>query len=284
MSFTRPNSLKSSLYAMVGPAMLNLNNISSFANPEADLVEVVEMRLRLPRLARVFDGYRLAQISDIHMGTGMTPERLMRIVRMVNAQKPDAVAITGDFVTLNPVSYVAESLVRALSRLRANDGVYAVLGNHDHFSDAQAVRQIIRDSGMVELSNHVHTLRRGDELLHMAGVDDHYYDHDRMDDVLGQMPEAGAAVLLAHVPDYADISAATGRFDLQISGHSHGGQIRLPGAEPLALPRLCKKYPSGLYQVGGMMQYTNRGLGTVILPIRFNCRPEITVFTLEAGG
>jgi predicted MPP superfamily phosphohydrolase len=88
-------------------------------------------------------------------------------------------------------------------------------------------------------------------------------------------------VLLAHEPDFADTSAATGRFALQISGHSHGGQVRLPFMR-LVLPQLGEKYPMGLYQVGGMYQYTNRGLGMVSPRVRFNCRPEITILTLQA--
>ena len=105
---------------------------------------------------------------------------------------------------------------------------------------------------------------------------------DRLDEVLAQLPADGAAMLLCHEPDFADISAATGRFDLQISGHTHGGQIVLPFIGPIHTPRYGHKYSLGMYQVGDMIQYTNRGVGMARLPVRFNCRPEITVFTLEA--
>jgi predicted MPP superfamily phosphohydrolase len=103
-----------------------------------------------------------------------------------------------------------------------------------------------------------------------------------MDQVLKRLPEDGAAILLAHEPDFADISARTGRFDLQISGHTHGGQIRLPMIGFPYLPRFGRKYPRGLYKVGNMLQYTNRGVGMVHLPVRFNSRPEITLFTLSS--
>jgi predicted MPP superfamily phosphohydrolase len=96
------------------------------------------------------------------------------------------------------------------------------------------------------------------------------------------LPAEGCAILLAHEPDCADDSAATGRFDLQISGHSHGGQVSLPLIGPPVLPYLAQKYPSGLYQVGQMFQYTNRGVGMTPPYVRLNCRPEITVFTLES--
>jgi hypothetical protein len=118
-------------------------------------------------------------------------------------------------------------------------------------------------------------------MLHLAGVDDVWESQDRLDLVLEALPDAGAAILLAHEPDFADVSAAAGRFDLQLSGHSHGGQVIFPLRGPLVLPRYARKYPIGLYQVGGMLQYTNRGLGMIPPRVRFNCRPEVTVFTLR---
>ena len=105
----------------------------------------------------------------------------------------------------------------------------------------------------------------------------------RLDLVLDKLPENGAAVLLAHEPDFADVSSATGRFDLQLSGHSHGGQVRMPIRGPVFLPPFSQRYSSGLYEVGEMLQYTNRGLGFVDARLRFLCRPEITVLTLESA-
>ena len=127
------------------------------------------------------------------------------------------------------------------------------------------------------------TLRREEAQLHIAGVDSLWYDKADLNPVLQQLPEEGAALLLAHEPDFADISAKTGRFDLQLSGHSHGGQIILPLVGPPWLPRHGRNYPLGQYQVGDMIQYTNRGIGMVIPTVRFNCRPEISVFTLRAA-
>ena len=100
--------------------------------------------------------------------------------------------------------------------------------------------------------------------------------------MLRTLPERGAAILLAHEPDFADVSAATGRFDLQLSGHSHGGQVRVPLLKSLALPPFSHRYSSGLYEVGSMIHYTTRGLGFVNMRLRFFCRPEIAVFTLHS--
>jgi predicted MPP superfamily phosphohydrolase len=235
--------------------------------------------LALPRLAAPFSGYRLLQLSDLHLGDWLTRARLEAMVRLANAQRPDLVAITGDFVTRRPEACAAD-LAEVLAELRARDGVVAVLGNHDYWGNAGVVREALRAAGIRELPNTVYTLERGGALLHLAGVDDIWERRQRLDDVLTALPAAGAAVLLAHEPDFADVAAASGRFDLQLSGHSHGGQIALPLVGPPLLPPLGRRYPSGRYQVGGMVQYTNRGIGMVRPYVRFNCRPEMTIFTL----
>lgn len=282
---SRRRFVKISLFSALGTAFAGVAGFAYAHDIEPEQIEIVRLELRLPRLSPTFDGYRLAQISDIHMGTGMTPERLARIVQMVNEQQPDAVAITGDFVTQGDVSFLAQGLSEPLRQLQPKDVAVAILGNHDHWTDAPAVRQVIADSGMLDISNSVYTIQRGADSLHLAGVDDYWERQDRLEDVLDLLPETGCAVLLAHEPDYADISAATGRFDLQLSGHSHGGQVRIPFLNrPIIVPRYSLKYPVGQYQVGAMIQYTNRGLGTIAPAVRFNCRPEITVFTLRAGG
>lgn len=246
---------------------------------EPGWVDIAPLRLALPRLAPEFHGYRMVQISDIHMDGWMTRARLAEIVELVNQQEPDLVAITGDFVIDAPERFAGD-LVAALSGLAPCDATLAVLGNHDHWTDPVIVRRILHESGVLDVSNDVHTLRRGEAMLHIAGVDDYWERQARLDLVLELLPDAGAAILLAHEPDFADVSAATGRFDLQISGHSHGGQVIVPFRGPPTLPRYAEKYPGGRYQVGGMVQYTNRGLGMIPPRVRFNCRPEITVFTL----
>ena len=239
---------------------------------------------QLPRLHPAFDSFRIVQISDLHVGTGMNTQRLMHIAALVNQQQADAVVITGDFITQGKISAPhAQTLREGLGAIQAPERA-AVLGNHDHWADPEGVRSILSEVGIRDLSNAAYSLQRGDALLHLCGVDDHWEHLDRMDRVLAALPDDGAAVLLAHEPDYADISAATGRFDLQLSGHSHGGQVIVPLLNrPLVLPRLGKKYPIGEYRVNGMIQYTNCGLGTIKPAVRFNCRPEITVFTLRAG-
>lgn len=279
---TRRQFLWRAFQVTLGATALGAGGLGYATAVEPDWIDIRRITLKLRRLSRAFHGYRVAQISDIHIDDWMRG-RLPGIVDLINAQRPDLVAITGDFVTNRPRRY-AQDLVAGLAPLRGRDGVFAVLGNHDHWTSASTIRMIIKDSGANEIGNRVHTVRRGDASLHVAGIDDFMVRADRLDQVLERMPAEGAAILLVHEPDFADISAPTGRFDLQISGHSHGGQIRLPVLGAPFLPHHGRKYPIGLYRVGEMLQYTNRGLGTLGLHVRLNCRPEITVFTLEAGS
>ncbi len=249
---------------------------------ETRRVEVKHMTLTLPRLAPEFDYYRLVQIGDLHLDDWTKPERLRGIAQKVNEQQPDLVVITGDFASYSAEQLDAQRLIDALRALRTHDGCVAILGNHDYLTDVKLVRRCIHEGGVTELINDVCTLERGDAALHIAGIDDVMEGRSRLDLVLEKLPGSGAAILLAHEPDFADVSAATGRFDLQLSGHSHGGQIGVPLLRRLVLPPFSQRYTRGLYEVGGMILYTNRGLGFVHLRLRFLCRPEITVFTLRS--
>jgi hypothetical protein len=244
-------------------------------------VDVTQIELALPRLSPAFHGYRIAQISDFHFGTWLSRQRLAQAVELVNHQEPDIIAITGDYVSHHLERHYND-LFEVLSDLRARDGVVAVLGNHDHWNNPQLIRHMLSELHIRDLSNSFFTLTRGEAQLHLCGVDDLMTAMDRLDEMMSNLPAEGAAILLSHAPDFADISAGTHRFDLQISGHSHGGQLVFPVLGPLYLPGYGRKYTSGLYHINGMYQYTNRGLGTAELQVRLNCRPEITLYNLQA--
>jgi uncharacterized protein len=249
---------------------------------EPGFVEVEQVELSLPRLEKPFDGFRLAQLSDIHLGGGLEQERLDYFVESTNALGADAIVITGDFISSN-AWLQEEKLASSLGKLHAPDGVFAVLGNHDHWSDADSVRRALRAANVIELPNAAHTLRRGNAVLTIAGVDDAMCGLHDIQRAARQIPKTGAAILLAHEPDFADEFSRLGRFDLQLSGHSHAGQICMPISGPIVLPQHAKKYPRGHYDVGGMQLYTNRGLGSSGIHVRLNCRPEISLFTLRRG-
>lgn len=247
-----------------------------------DWVAVNEVTLVLPHLHPVFDRFILVQISDLHLGTWMRSHHLEQVVSLVNAQKPDLIAITGDFVTYPPEE-VRPDLVKSLRRLHAASGKVAVLGNHDHWSSPVLIREMLREAGVIELANTVFELSRGPRCLQVAGVDDYMEGNASLDGIIQDLRPEGCAILLAHEPDFAEVSAPTGRFDLQLSGHSHGGQIIFPWIGPLFLPSYARRYPRGLYRVEEMMVYTNRGLGTAEIPLRLNCKAEITVFHLRSS-
>ena len=284
---TRRDFLKLTRLVGLNTFLVGMGGLGYSTLVEPGWLEVVRVTLKLPRLAPSFAGFRLVQISDIHIGDWMNRERLQHVVRRALAQEPDLIVITGDFVIGRvwnaSIKASVDDLVEALSALTKRHTALAVLGNHDYWTNVQAVRAALRDCGIHNLSNDVYTLSKDGAQLHIAGVDDIWEDHDDLKLVLEKLPPSGAAILLAHEPDFADRSAGTGRFDLQLSGHTHGGQVVLPWIGAPLLPHLGKKYPAGLYQVGDMWQYTNRGVGMARLKVRLNCRPEITVFTLEPG-
>jgi uncharacterized protein len=274
--------------ALAGLAAFSGGGILYLKEIEPSWIEITQVKLSLKRVPPAFHGFRLVQISDIHLGGWMNQEHLETVVQKVTEQKPDAVAITGDFVTghgwSSQLPTFLGQLKETLKPLAQSFLTIGVLGNHDHWTNPYEVRKMLKEAGITELANSSMTLIRGNDRMNLAGVDDIYVGRQRLNHVVAQVGEAGAAVFLAHEPDFADESSRTGCFDLQISGHSHGGQVVIPFVGPPVLPRWGSKYPSGLYQVGDMFQYTNRGVGMTEPAVRFNCQPEITVFTLESGS
>jgi len=285
---TRRDFLKLLKGGAIDLALLALGGLgySILAGPAQFTIETVH--LKLPRLPRAFAGLRIAQMSDIHMGSWMNLDRFQQVADLVLAQKPELLLITGDFLFGHNFNEVSrghlKDLITVLSPLAAALPSFAVLGNHDYWTNSEAVREMLFSCGVTDLTNSVFTLTREGENLHLCGVDDVWEGNVQLENVLNQLTDDSAAILLAHEPDFADTSAATGRFDLQVSGHSHGGQVVIPYYGPPILPFLGQKYPSGLYKVVDMFQYTNRGVGTGMLPVRFNCPPEITLFILDGDA
>jgi uncharacterized protein len=248
---------------------------------EPNWLEITNNTVELSKLDRAFNGYRIVQITDLHSGDGIDRHQLEAVVEAVNAQQPDLVVITGDHVSRLPRQHV--ELLDTLAKLQPRDLTISILGNHDVYNDPTPIRAAIKQAGITLLENSIYTIKRGNATLHIAGVGDVFSEQDKLDRVLAQLPATGAAIMLAHEPDFADEAAATGRFGLQLSGHSHGGQIRIPFYGGY-LPELARNYPLGRYQVGNMTQYTSRGIGMIKIYARFNCRPEISVFNLVARG
>lgn len=246
---------------------------------EPHWLEVKTVPLVLPHLQPEFDGYRIVQLSDVHVVDQMPQPFLEKVIEQTNRQQPDLVVITGDIVTSDPQRY-ATRIEAAFKTFEAP--TVAVLGNHDYWSDPEATQQILQNSNVEALRNQVYTVDRNQAQLHIAGVDDVWAGAADLDLVMAQLPKTGAAILLAHEPDFADVAVTTHRFDLELSGHAHGGQVAIPFVGAPVLPPHGKRYPIGQYQVEDLIQYTNRGIGMVSPRVRFGSRPEITVFQLSA--
>ncbi|MED3498044.1 metallophosphoesterase [Brevibacillus agri] len=248
---------------------------------ERTWLQIERVALSLPRLSKSFDGCKLVQFSDVHLGHYCKPEQLQGILDLIQNEQPDMICFTGDIVDLETQSFSAA--VPMLAELQAPLGKFAVLGNHDYRAGQQhAIRQGWAAAGFEVLDNrHVAVGKNGDS-LYIAGIDDALNGVPDLPKALVGIPEAASVILLAHEPDFAD-EAARYPVDLQLSGHSHGGQVRLPFVGHVLTPKLAAKYVKGLYRAGDnqMPVYVNRGLGTTILPVRFLCRPELTVFTLH---
>ena len=233
----------------------------------------------LTGLAPAFDDYRIAFLTDLHYSPVVPRTFVARAVSTALALEPDLVLLGGDF--LSHSGRYAAGLVELLRPLAASDGVFGVLGNHDHESDPRLISRSLETRGVTVLRNFNLRVEKRGERFWIAGVDDVLGGGANLNRAL--QGAEGFTVLLAHEPDYAD-RAAGYPVDLQLSGHSHGGQVWLPLVGSPYLPPLARKYPRGLRQVGTMMLYTNRGVGTIIVPIRFNCPPEITLLTLRRGS
>ncbi len=250
------------------------------AKIEPNWIEIVPVQLTIPNLSPAFNEYKIVQISDLHTSQFMPEKRLNKIVKLINKQNPNAIAITGDIITKYR-RFNAKKIENTLSKLVSDDGTFSVLGNHDHWGKTtDKLKKALAKSNITNLDNQVYAIERGTEKLAFAGIDDPYWGQPDLDKIIAEIPDHTAAILLVHEPDYIEQSAKTQKFALQLSGHSHGGQIKIPLIDPLVLPRGGRKYFAGLNQVEAMLEYTNRGLGMTGLPFRFNSRPEITVFTL----
>jgi predicted MPP superfamily phosphohydrolase len=233
--------------------------------------------LRLPTLPPALDGLRIGQISDTHLGLPFAADNLRWAVEQMNREQPDLIGLTGDLAGL---ADGIPDIPPLLSGLRAPLGVYAVPGNHDYWEGLADVQAALMLADIPLLMNEHRHLRWNGADLWLAGIDDIWDGSPNLAAALDGVPRGAFTVLLAHSPDIADNATDYG-FALQLSGHTHGGHLRLPLIGPFARPRYGLRYVMGLYQVGAMALYISRGLGG--LPLRLMCRPEATILTLRRG-
>jgi uncharacterized protein len=246
--------------------------------------QVTQQQILLARLGRGLDGLRAAQVSDLHINSWFNRTHLEHVVDLVLAQKTDLVFITGDFLTHGQDRELSfQELYPPLRRLASSLPVFSVLGNHDYYDrSSRPLMSLLKEIGVLDVTNSMQTYERGGDTLNIAGVGTYTTHTMRLDLVDDLVPQDAAAILLAHEPDIVRFTRKLGKFGMQISGHSHGGQISLPLIGPIELPEEGTKYPAGLYSLGDILLYTNRGVGMTHLPIRMNCPPEITVYTFNS--
>ncbi len=241
-------------------------------------LDVTRLRLRLPGLPPALDGLRLVQFSDVHISPYVGTSYLRGVVHQIMAQQGDVILFTGDMITRG--IHTDPAVMRLFAPLQARLGVWGVLGNHDHWADADAVQGLIEENTPIRVLRNEHVpLAVDGATMWLVGVDDAWVGADNPDRAFADVPEDAFRLLLMHEPDAADWLPLTPN-TLQLSGHSHGGQVRLPLIGPPLLPYLGRKYNTGLYRVREGWVYTNRGIGVISPAVRFNCRPELTVITL----
>lgn len=247
-------------------------------------VDVEQITIQIPRLPDRLAGRKVAQLSDIHLSEYTSPNRLVSALSEVRRFQPDWLMLTGDYVG-EDASY-AEGLIAPLRNV--DIPMFGVYGNHDYWSNFRVVSNALQTTPVHMLRNEAVQLENG---LWLAGLDDIWSGRPDLKPTLNAIPMDATTLLLVHEPDYFDrVLQAQAPIALQISGHSHGGQVRLPTMNPgedglhtyaPILPRYGRRYAIGLRQNGEKQVYTNRGLGVWPVPFRLNCRPEITIFTLE---
>ena len=249
---------------------------------------VVRKEIYLKRWPARMDGFNIALLSDFHYDPIFSIHPIQSAVEMVNQARPDLVLLTGDFVT-SPFFgnrsrglANAEACAQLLQKLQAVHGLWAVMGNHDAAAGTAQVTAALQGAGVTVLSNAAAPIEHDGGRFWLAGVADVLESSADLHSALQPVPPDEAVILMAHEPDYADYVARY-PVDFQLSGHSHGGQIRLPLLPPLYLPPLGRKYINGMYSIRELSLYTNVGLGTINLPVRLNCPPEVTLITVRRG-
>jgi predicted MPP superfamily phosphohydrolase len=234
--------------------------------------------VRIEGLPPELDGYRIGQLSDVHCGPHTPAERVAEWVEQLNALELDLMTVTGDLITSGS-SYVAD-VARVLGDLRARDGVFACMGNHDYFTDGEHLVSELSTAGLVVLRNRGVIVQRAGAQLYIAGVDDTWTARHDVARALADRPPNVPAVLLAHDPNlFTEASAHD--VELTLSGHTHGGQLAIPGMRGLSLARFITEFTAGLYRRGRSWLYVNRGAGTTGPPVRIGAPAELAVLTLR---
>jgi predicted MPP superfamily phosphohydrolase len=266
-----------SAHAVIRTA-LRLSGLYRRGLRNAERVELRHNHVRSEALPSAFDGFAILHLSDLHVD--MNPGAMRRVGELVGGARYDLAVLTGDFrgKTFGPLDQTLAGLAELRSRLQGP--AYGVLGNHDSIRMVPALEEM----GIRMLLNESEAITRGHERIHLAGIDDaHYFRVDNIAKAAAAVPHDEFSILLSHTPEIYR-QAAHADFNLLLAGHTHGGQICLPGSIPITLDStLPRRLGSGAWRYGAMTGYTSVGAGSSIVPVRFNCPPEITLHHLARG-
>jgi predicted MPP superfamily phosphohydrolase len=263
--------------------LLRIGICAGFGYPigiEPNWLDLVCVEVPIHGLPAGLDGMKVGFIADIHRSPFVAKSDISRATRVLQGLKPDLILIGGDFVK-GKAKYI-HSCSKILSKLKAQLGVYAVLGNHDYWTNPDIIVSSLEDNHIRVLINESVQLEWNDSRFYLIGLDDAWEGRPQLRKALNNTARKDMKILLVHEPDYADrIKSVDNWIPLQLSGHSHGGQVSIPFAGPIYYPYLAEKYPSGLRRVreSDRWVYTTKGIG-VTIPVRFNCRPEVSLLTL----
>lgn len=266
----------STLFALVIESTLKLSGLYWRGQRNAARVIVRENLVRSTRLPAAFSGFTILQLSDLH--ADMSAPAMRRVAELLSDLRYDLCVVTGDFrgATSGPHDRAVAAVAGLMPLIRAP--VLGVLGNHDTVRMVPALEAL----GMRMLLNEAEIIARADQSIHIAGVDDaHFYRAENIEKAAQDIPAAAYSILLTHTPEIYRQAAHAG-FDLLLSGHTHAGQICLPGGIPITLDSaLPRRLGSGPWTHHAMAGYTSAGTGSSVVPVRFNCPPEITLHRLE---
>jgi uncharacterized protein len=253
---------------------------------EPNLLDINNQQMQHPFIPRSFDGIKIVQFSDTHLGFQYNLNQFQKLVKKINNLKPDLIFFTGDLID-EPNKYPEiNQLVPILQQLKAPLGQYCIFGNHDHGGYGSDIyRNIMETANFTVLLNESKpiNLKNGSQ-IYLIGIDDAMLGQPDLKLALDQVPNNMFKLLLSHAPDLAE-TAVQYQIHWQLSGHSHGGQVKIPFVGPLVTPPFARVYTEGLYTIGEsspLTLYVNRGIGTTRLPFRFMARSELTIFTLKS--
>ncbi len=258
---------------------LNLGKAARAALTEPYRLTIEHKQIYLRRLPRELDGFRIVHLSDIHHSPFTSRQQIERAVATATRLQPDIIALTGDYISKE--REYAAPCAELLGRLKARHGVFAVLGNHDHWTDAALITDLFRAEGITVLVNQGMRFEKNGASFWLAGVDDTMVGLEDLPLALAGSCEEEMKLVLAHNPIILRRAARAG-VDLVLSGHTHGGQVNLR-PEKSASGRPRRRLLKGLARQGDTQIYVTRGLGTVVLPVRFGCPPEVSLLELRSA-